>query len=109
MGLTSSRANKNDCQPDSPRTLESDLEHADKLAQEVMSAWATHINAGNTALLAREFMLLFHKMLVYKHARERAESRRKSNVLRESDVVNERVTCEEFCKAYKDFREKKAS
>lgn len=54
-------------------------------------------------------MAIFHKMLMYKHARELAQNHRQSNILSESDVVNERVACEEFCRAYKDFREKKAS
>lgn len=89
--------------------MKSELDHADELAQEVMNAWATHVNGESTAPLTPEFMAIFHKMLMYKHARELAQNHRQSNILSESDVVNERVACEEFCIAYKDFREKKAS
>jgi hypothetical protein len=85
------------------------LEYADELAHFVMHVWATKINAGEPKALAPDFIVLFDRMLVYKRAREIAQERRELNVLIESDEVNERVTCEQFCAAYEVFRQKHTS
>lgn len=86
-----------------------DFEQADEIGQQVMNVWATHVNSGKAALLTPKFMIVFHKMLVYKSARELAQRCRRSNLPSVSDAVNERVACEELCKAYKEFREEHLS
>jgi len=63
------------------------LEHADKLAQEVVNAWPMNMRADNTDSLTEDFKALFDKACRYRNAR-RATTRRA------------------FAEAYKAFEEK---
>jgi len=84
--------------------LEEYLEQADKLAQDVVNAWASNKAAGKVP--SPEFDALFEKACSYRTAREIADNRREFNVLNEQDAANEKATRQAFAEPCKAFYEK---
>jgi hypothetical protein len=87
------------------RTIETYLEHADELAQEVVNAWGVNMQAGNGPLLTDDFNALLDKACRYRDAKGQADNRREFQMLSERDTDTEKATRQEFAAAYKRFWE----
>ncbi len=85
-------------------SLETYLERADELAQDVFDAW----NA-SAANLSAEFKTLLHKTFLYKATRQMAENHRVFDILSDSDEFKERAARLTFVRAYKIFCDRKAA
>jgi hypothetical protein len=86
-------------------SLESYLEQADKLAQEVVNAWGVNVQAGNAVLLTAQFKVLLDNACRYREARKLADNHRQFNVLGEQAEAQEKATRHAFAEAYKAFDE----
>jgi hypothetical protein len=86
--------------------IEKYLEHADRLAQEVVNAWGINVGAGNTALLTEEFNALLDKACRYQNAKSYSDNHREFRVLSQRDISEEETTRREFAAAYKLFWER---
>jgi hypothetical protein len=84
--------------------IEEYLKLADKLAQEVVNAWA--INEQSRNIRDPEFDALFDKTCLYRTAREIADNHRKHRVLSEDDEAAEKATRQAFAEYHKAFYEK---
>jgi hypothetical protein len=76
-------------------SLETYLECADELAEEVVNAW----NA-SAANLTPEFRILLHQAFLYKSARQKAEDHRAFDILSNRDEVEETAARLIFVRAY---------
>jgi hypothetical protein len=85
------------------RPIEEYLKQADKLAQDVVNAWA--INKQGSRARDPEFDSLFDKTCLYRTAREIADNHRKHSVLSEHDEATEKATRQAFAEHYKAFYE----
>jgi len=81
--------------------LETYLEHADDLAQEVVNAWGINARVGNAASLTPEFGALVDKACRYRMLRQVADNHREFNVLTEQEAAEEKTACQAFVEAYK--------
>jgi hypothetical protein len=88
--------------------LEEYLEHADKLAQEVVSAWPVKTQAGDSGFLVDQFKVLFDKACLYQTARGLADNHREHNMVGKDDEAAEMATRQAFAEAYKAFYERHA-
>ena len=79
-------------------SLETYLERADELAQDVINIW----NA-SAANLTADFGTLLHKAFLYKTARQIAENHRAFDILSDSDELKERAARSMFVRAYKVY------
>jgi hypothetical protein len=86
--------------------LENYLEHADKLAQDVVNAWGVNMQAGNGDLLTPEFNLLLDKACRYRIMKSIAENHRESKILSERTATEEQVARLGFAETYKTFWER---
>ncbi len=86
--------------------LEKYVEHADKLAQDVVNAWGVNMQAGNGNLLTPEFKGLLDKACRYRTARSIADNHREFNVLSERAEAEEQEARLGFAETYKTFWER---
>ena len=89
--------------------LESYLENADKLAQDVVNAWGLNVTAGNAELLTPEFKALVDKTFLYRTLKQVADNHRDFGVLTEREGAEEQAARCTFAEAYKDFYEERVS
>ena len=82
------------------RSLETYVERADELAQDVIDAW----NRSGSVDFTPEFTWLLHKTFLYITASERAHKQRAFDILKR-DAVEERATRLAFARAYKIYFE----
>jgi hypothetical protein len=85
-------------------SLETYLERADELAQDVINAWNA-LSANSTP----EFGALLHKTFLYKTARHTAENHRAFDILSDSDEAKERAARLIFVRAYKIYCDRQAT
>ena len=85
--------------------LEGYLEHAEKLAQEVVDTWGVNFQATNDALNA-EFKNLLEKACRFREAKALADTHRKRGDLTQQAATEEREKRQAFAEAYKAFYEK---
>jgi hypothetical protein len=88
--------------------LEEYLEHADKLAREVVNTWAFTAQAGDSGFLIDQLKVLFDKACLYQTARGLADNHREHNMLRKEEEAEETATRQAFAEAYKAFYERHA-
>jgi len=82
------------------------LEHADELAQEVISTWEAKTEADKPAPVSDDFSALFDKASQYVVAKSNADHRRQFPDLNKIDAVEEQATRQAFAEAYKSYSEK---
>jgi hypothetical protein len=90
-------------------TLEEYLRNADSLAQGVVNAWGTNVEAGNASLLTDQFKVLLDKACLYRTAKNLADNHRKFNILSQEEEVEVKTARQTFAEAYKAFYEKRAA
>jgi hypothetical protein len=84
--------------------LEEYLKHADKLAQEVVSAWGIDTQAG--LVPTPQFKALLDKACLYRTVRRLADTHRRYDVMSEAEEAEELAVRHSFAEAYKAFYEK---
>jgi hypothetical protein len=88
-------------------SIELYLERAETLAQDVVNAWGTNVQAGNGPLLTSEFNDLLDKACRFRTLKSIVENQRQFGFLSESDAVEEETSRSVFAATYKVFWEKR--
>lgn len=88
-------------------TIEEYVAQADPLAQNVVNAWGTTVQAGHGSDLSAEFMELFETTCRYREAKRVADNRRKFGMLTDEEATEEESSLKVFAATYKRFWEKR--
>lgn len=86
--------------------IEEYLKRADELAEQVMTEWGKHTEAGNATLLSDEFKAVIEKAWHYRGDKEIADNHREFSVPSEREAAEEIASRQAFAEAYKAYFEK---
>lgn len=85
------------------RPLEEYIEHADELAQNVVTAWDNNVEAGNAANFSPAFKRLMERAWIYREAKKRADNHREFDCFTKEDATWVAQTREAFTREYRSF------